>query len=78
MTAQCQTANAHPITAVAPAPQRVPLTLRLARALDRILEWNERAHQRRQLAGLPNHMLEDLGLSRADVDAEVGKTFWTA
>lgn len=38
--------------------------------------WHERAQQRRQLQSLDNRMLQDLGLTRADVDAEVAKPFW--
>jgi uncharacterized protein YjiS (DUF1127 family) len=48
----------------------------LARALEMIQTWQERARQRRQLQGLGDHMLKDLGLHRADVEAEVSKPFW--
>jgi len=46
------------------------------RALDRALAWTERARQRRHLAGLNDYMLRDIGLTRADVDAETRKPFW--
>lgn len=36
----------------------------------------ERARQRRQLAGLSDWQLRDIGLSRADVDGETSKPFW--
>jgi uncharacterized protein YjiS (DUF1127 family) len=48
----------------------------LAGAIDRLLLWQERARDRRALAGLDNHMLRDIGLSRADLEAEVVKPFW--
>ena len=41
-----------------------------------VLIWLERARQRRQLQQLSDHMLKDIGLSRADVEAEVTKPFW--
>ena len=37
-----------------------------------------RARQRRDLATLSDHALRDIGLSRRDVDLEVGKPFWRA
>lgn len=41
-----------------------------------LLEWQERARQRRQLPQLDDRMLRDIGLSRADVSREAGKPFW--
>jgi uncharacterized protein YjiS (DUF1127 family) len=41
-----------------------------------VLIWLERTRQRRQLSQLSSHMLKDIGLSRADVEAEVTKPFW--
>jgi uncharacterized protein YjiS (DUF1127 family) len=41
-----------------------------------LLLWHERARQRRQLETLSDHMLRDIGLSRADVLAEATKPFW--
>jgi uncharacterized protein YjiS (DUF1127 family) len=40
------------------------------------LTWFDRARQRRQLCELSDHMLRDLGLTRADVWAESAKPFW--
>jgi uncharacterized protein YjiS (DUF1127 family) len=40
------------------------------------LGWFERARQRRHLGELSDHMLKDIGLSRADVEVEVAKPFW--
>nr|WP_298685649.1 DUF1127 domain-containing protein [uncultured Dongia sp.] len=44
--------------------------------IDAIFLWLERNRQRRLLHGLSNHMLKDLGLSRADIDQECGKYPW--
>jgi uncharacterized protein YjiS (DUF1127 family) len=52
------------------------LALWLRRAADLLLIWHERARQRRQLLSLNDHMLRDLGLTRADVMAESSKPFW--
>jgi uncharacterized protein YjiS (DUF1127 family) len=41
-----------------------------------LLVWNQRARERRQLECLSDHMLRDIGLSRADVMAEATKPFW--
>jgi uncharacterized protein YjiS (DUF1127 family) len=50
--------------------------LSVARAADVLLTWVERARQRRRLGQLSNHMLKDIGLSRADVEIEAAKPFW--
>ena len=44
--------------------------------LDQVVLWHERSRQRRHLAGLSDHMLRDIGLSRADVWQECEKPFW--
>jgi uncharacterized protein YjiS (DUF1127 family) len=51
---------------------------RLVQAYERVLSWLERVHQRRHLAQLSDHMLKDIGLTRADVEAEMSKPFWRA
>ncbi len=48
----------------------------IGRGFDRLLLWTERSEQRHQLAELNDHMLRDIGLSRADVMAETTKLFW--
>lgn len=48
----------------------------LVTAFDRMLTWIKRAQQRAQLASIEPHVLHDLGLSRADLDAECRKHFW--
>jgi uncharacterized protein YjiS (DUF1127 family) len=48
----------------------------VGRAIDLLLIWQQRARDRRQLESLSDHMLRDIGLSRADVFAEASKPFW--
>jgi uncharacterized protein YjiS (DUF1127 family) len=48
----------------------------LGRGCEAALTSAERARQRRQLAGLSDAMLRDIGLTRSDVDAETRKPFW--
>lgn len=38
--------------------------------------WQQRARQRRQLAGLDDWQLEDIGISRAEAQREAAKPFW--
>ena len=40
------------------------------------LTWFDRARQRRQLCEVSDHMLRDIGLTRADAWAEHAKPFW--
>jgi uncharacterized protein YjiS (DUF1127 family) len=40
------------------------------------LTWFDRARQRRRLSELSDHMLRDIGLTRADAWAEADKPFW--
>ena len=40
--------------------------------------WSERFHQRRALRELSDHLMQDLALSKADVEAEAHKPFWRA
>jgi uncharacterized protein YjiS (DUF1127 family) len=48
----------------------------VGRAAEIGLDWLERSRQRRQLGGLSDHMLRDIGLTRADAWAEAEKPFW--
>ncbi len=50
----------------------------LRRASDLLGLWRERILTRRQLSGLDQHLLADIGLSQADVWQEVHKPFWRA
>lgn len=40
------------------------------------LTWNARYRMRCHLADLPEHMLADIGLTRADADREIAKPIW--
>ncbi|HSS65120.1 MAG TPA: DUF1127 domain-containing protein [Gammaproteobacteria bacterium] len=48
------------------------------RLLRTLALWHERARQRRALAVLPDELLKDIGVSRADAMREAGKPFWKA
>jgi len=48
----------------------------LLRFADLIQTWQQRGRERRQLDYLGDHMLKDMGISRADVEREVGKPAW--
>jgi len=48
---------------------------RLAATLRR---WHQRSEQRRQLAGLAIHQLDDIGITEAQRLAEISKPFWRA
>ena len=45
-------------------------------ALRLIAQWIERVRQRQALAGLEDHMLRDIGITRVDVARECEKPFW--
>jgi len=40
-------------------------------------EWNERSRQRWHLRQLDDRMLQDIGVTRVDAEAEWDKPFWT-
>lgn len=44
--------------------------------LSHIVIWQERVEQRSRLAELNDHMLKDIGVSKADAYKEVRKPFW--
>jgi len=43
---------------------------------DLLSTWYRRARERRHLGTLDEHMLKDIGVTRADVEFEVQKHFW--
>lgn len=45
-------------------------------ALDALFDGMERYRQRQALRGMPEHLLKDMGLSRADAEREAAKPFW--
>jgi uncharacterized protein YjiS (DUF1127 family) len=57
------------------APARVRAAL--VGALGLVREWRRRARSRTELAALDDRTLRDIGLSRADVWAELDKPFWS-
>ena len=48
------------------------------RIFDRLLIWQDRAAERAHLASLDDHILKDIGISRAQADFEARKPFWRA
>ncbi len=54
----------------------VSATGAVARALDVLLAWQERATERRRLTELSDHELADMGLDRATAIGEADKPFW--
>jgi uncharacterized protein YjiS (DUF1127 family) len=65
-------------TLAAPRGVARPLgwSARAAHGIELLMVWHERARQRHQLRSLSDHMLHDIGLGRADVEAEAAKPFW--
>ena len=50
----------------------------IARAAATLRRWHQRSEQRRQLAGLSAHYLDDIGITEAERQAEISKPFWRA
>jgi uncharacterized protein YjiS (DUF1127 family) len=48
------------------------------RAVALLATWRQRFADRKQLCGLDDHMLRDIGVSRGDVEFEISKPFWRA
>jgi len=48
----------------------------LIRVFDALGEWQDRARERRQLLGMSDRGLHDLGLARTVIDAEATRPFW--
>lgn len=49
-----------------------------SQAVSLLLRWQELARQRRSLGQLSDHMLQDIGVSRADALREATRQFWDA
>lgn len=52
------------------------LDVAAVRFFDTLASWQDRRSQRRHLSQMDDHLLHDVGLSRADVDHEISKPFW--
>jgi len=61
-------ATAHPRLEGVPNPIRTVTEL--------VAAWRTRHAWRLDLRRLDDHMLQDIGLSRADAEAEIAKPFW--
>ena len=48
----------------------------LTKVADGAANWSQRVMDRRALRTLDDHILSDIGLSRADVEQEASKRFW--
>ncbi len=57
---------------------RISLSAFLSSMFCTLLVWQERARQRHQLAQLDARLLKDIGLARAEAEAETAKPFWRA
>jgi len=53
-----------------------PVDAGITRLFDHLFTWHQRVRDRQALNLLDAHMLHDIGLSRADVEHEVSKSFW--
>ena len=67
----CRTHSPSRLHAIARA-----LSLELIDLGNLLLLWLERYRGRRQLEALSDHMLKDMGVSRADAERETMKRFW--
>ena len=50
----------------------------LVNLFNQVSEWSERRRARSHLYQMPDYILSDIGVSRAEVDAEYEKPFWQA
>jgi uncharacterized protein YjiS (DUF1127 family) len=54
------------------------LSTLIVKVTDTVLDWQDRARQRHRLGEMDDHLLRDIGLSRADLEHEAAKPFWRA
>jgi uncharacterized protein YjiS (DUF1127 family) len=59
-------------------PARRRFNGRFAAACSLLAAWIERTRQRSALTSLEDHMLRDIGITRADAARESRKPFWNA
>lgn len=50
----------------------------LSRVLMVVVQWDVRRRTRKDLRGLPDYMLRDIGLDPLSADQEAAKPFWRA
>ena len=79
MTSQTVPAASGPVlrTDATPAAEEAFVSV-LQRAVTTLLDWQERASQRRQLSALEPHLFKDIGVDPADASREAAKPFWRA
>ena len=65
-------------TFASPAQLAAPRGGLFTALLNRLAEWQERAEQRNNLAGMDDRMLKDIGVSPVDAARESSKPFWRA
>ena len=51
------------------------LSALIVKATDTVLDWQDRARQRHRLGEMDDHLLRDIGLSRADLEYEYLQAF---
>lgn len=56
--------------------KQVSFMQKLSSAMNQIQIWSDRYHQRKQLAQLEQHSLEDIGVDGEQVAWEISKPFW--
>jgi uncharacterized protein YjiS (DUF1127 family) len=66
---------------LAPRPRRIRrfaagVATLLLRFAELIQAWQQRGRERRRLDYLGDHLLKDMGISRADTEREVSKPAW--
>jgi uncharacterized protein YjiS (DUF1127 family) len=54
------------------------ITEGLVALFNRVQDWSERHRTRNQLYRMPDYILHDIGVSRAEVETEYQKPFWQA
>jgi len=50
----------------------------LVNLFNQVSEWSERRRARNHLYQMPDYILHDIGVSRAEVETEYDKPFWQA